>query len=344
MSNFGTMPDGTPVERVTITGGGLTARVLSYGAVLQDLRLAGHAAPLVLGFDHFAPYLTHSPYFGATAGRCANRIRDGHLELDGQHYQLDRNFLGKHTLHGGARSMGKRVWRVEDRAKDSVLLSIRLEDGEMGFPGALAARVQFALKPGGVFEVLMQAETHAPTLCNLAHHSYFNLGGHSIAGHLLRIDADQYLPVDAEMIPTGEERSVAGTRFDFRTLRPVAQAAPLDHNFCLSRGREALRAVAWLKNPDSGVQMELRTTEPGLQVYDGSRIDIALPGLTGQPMHGFAGVALEPQIWPDANHHPAFAQAVLRPGESYRQLTQYIFSAIHLFEGMKMSGFNGFQQ
>jgi aldose 1-epimerase len=326
MSPFGTLPDGSPVERVTLRGGGLSANVLSYGTVVQDLRLDGHDAPLVLGFDSFAPYLTHSPYFGATAGRCANRIRDGHLELDGQTYQLDRNFLGKHMLHGGARSMGKRLWQFESVSENRVSLTITLEDGEMGFPGRLEARVTYTLMPGGVFDVRMEAETDAPTLCNLAHHSYFNLGGDTVSEHLLTIRADHYLPVDDELIPTGEVRSLEGSRFDFRTPCPVAQARAVDHNFCLSQSREDLRPVAWLRHPANGLTMELRSTEPGLQVYDGTKIDIDLPGLGGMAMRAHSGIALEPQIWPDANHHAHFPQAILRPGERYRQHTQYVFS------------------
>ena len=326
MSRFGEMPDGSPVERITIRGGGLKANVLTYGAVIQDLRLEGYDAPLVLGFKNFAPYLTHSPNFGATAGRCANRIRDGHLELDGQTYQLDRNFLGKHLLHGGAAGMGKRVWRITRMDDDSVSLTITQCAGDMGFPGKLTTRVDFALLPDGVLDILIGAETDEPTLCNIAHHSYFNLGGETISNHLLKIRAENYLPVDKELIPTGEIRPVAGTGFDFRALAPVGQAHPVDHNFCLSRARGPLRPVAGLENPETGVAMELWTTEPGLQVYDGAKIDIDLPGLHGRAMRAYAGIALEPQVWPDANHHDAFPQAVLCPGEIYQQHTQYIFS------------------
>lgn len=325
---FGEMPDGTSVERVAIRGGGLTAHVMTYGAVIQDLRLDGHDAPLVLGFETFAPYLTQSPYFGATAGRCANRIRDGHLELEGRIYQLDRNFLGKHMLHGGSRGMGKRVWTIREVADDRVSLTLVQAAGDMGFPGNLETRLTFSLLPGGVFDIEIEAETDAPTLCNIAHHSYFTLGGETVSDHLMKIDAEAYLPVDDELIPTGEVRSVAGTAFDFTDFRPVRQAHKVDHNFCLSPAREPLRPVLWLKNRDTGVAMELRTTEPGIQVYDGAKIDIDLDGLAGQPMRAHAGIALEPQVWPDANHHDGFPQAVLRPGERYGQHTQYVFSRI----------------
>lgn len=326
-SVFGTMPDGTKVEKVTLQGGGLTASFLTYGAVLQDLRLEGHEAPLVLGFSDFASYLTHSPYFGATAGRCANRVRDGHLQLDGQTYQLDRNFLEKHTLHGGVEAAGKLLWQIAEQAENAVTFEITLPDGHMGFPGNLHTRVTFNLIDGGILDIVIDAETDAATLCNFAHHSYFNLdGGDTASDHILSIQSEHYLPVDDELIPTGELRDVADTPFDFRSPARFGQAHPIDHNFCLSDQREPLRSVAVLQSLKSGVTMECRTTEPGLQIYDGSHIDIALPGLMGKPMGPHAGIAIEPQVWPDANHHDAFPSAILRPGEIYRQHTQFVFA------------------
>ncbi|NDR57017.1 aldose epimerase family protein [Aliiruegeria sabulilitoris] len=328
VETFGQMPNGTPVGRYTISGGGLTARFLTFGAALQDLRLEGHAAPLVLGFEEFPAYLEHSKSFGITAGRYANRIRDGHVEIDGETYQLDTNFLGKHLLHGGAAGTGKRIWEVDHHGADSLALSIRLLDGEMGFPGNMVIHQTFTLLEGGVLDILLEAETDAPTLCNLAHHSYFNLGGENVADHLLQIDAETYLPVDEELIPTGERAPVEGTRFDFRhpaKIGPRSAQGLIDHNFCLSQERTTLRKVASLACPASGVSMELRTTEPGLQIFDGSPLNVPVPGLDGRRMGPGAGIAMEPQIWPDSPHNPDFAQAILRPGETYEQHTQYAF-------------------
>lgn len=328
MSDFGRLSSGETVERLAIAGGGLRGHVLTYGAVLQDLYLEGHAAPLVLGFDGLADYLKHSPYFGATAGRCANRIRDGHLELEDQTYQLDKNFLGKHCLHGGAAGMGKRLWQRESHSADAVELSFVSPDGDMGFPGELRASLRLALLEGGVLDIQLEATTKATTLCNLAHHSYFVLDDSgSVADHQLQIAADHYTPVDGELIPTGEVAPVAGTRLDFRQPAAVSQGQPLlDHNFCLSEQRQALRPVAWLSSSKSGLRMELRTSEPGLQVYDGAKVNIDLPGLDGRAMRAHAGLAMEPQVWPDANHHSHFPQAVLLVGQTYRQHSQYVFS------------------
>jgi aldose 1-epimerase len=199
----------------------------------------------------------------------------------------------------------------------------------MGFPGNLEILQTFRLLEGGVLDITMRATTDAPTLCNLAHHSYFNLGmEETVDGHTLRVDAATYLPVDPELIPTGEPAPVAGTRFDFRTASPLGPASAkglIDHNFCLSDDRVAIHPVAELCCPETGVAMEVRTTEPGLQVYCGAALDVPVPGLDGRRMGPRSGIALEPQVWPDAPHHPAFPQAVLRPGETYRQNTQFIF-------------------
>lgn len=330
LEDFGQTADGKTVQRVTLSGGGLTARFLTWGAVLQDLRLEGHAGPLVLGFETFAPYPEHSPYFGATAGRFANRIRDGHLEIDGKVHQLDTNFQGRHMLHGGAQGIGKLNWTLEAHGADFATFSIRLADGHMGFPGAMEIRQTFRLSEGGVLDIRMEATSDAPTLCNLAHHSYFNLGDTpDVKDHLLQVAAETYLPVDDGLIPTGEQAPVDGTRFDFRSpaaIGPRLAQGLIDHNFCLSPDRTDLRPVARLTCPASGVSMELRTTEPGVQVYDGSGLDVPVPGLDGRRMGRFGGIALEPQVWPDAPHHPGFPQALLRPGETYRQATQYIFT------------------
>ena len=330
IEEWGKTPDGRAVHRVKLSNGGLEACFLTYGAVLQDLRLEGHAPPLVLGFPEFESYLTDSPFFGAIAGRCANRIRNGHFEIDGQQFNLHKNFLNKHTLHGGSESAGKLIWTIVEHTAAGVTMSLRLADGHMGFPGQVDLLVTANLLEGAVLDFEMSATTKAPTLVNLAHHSYFNLdGSENVLHHRLRVDAEAYLPVDSELIPTGAVQPVEGTQFDFRVGAKIRTDGLLDHNFCLSSERRSIRPVAWLSSPESGVKMECRTTEPGLQIYDGAKISIDRPGLTGLPMGARAGIALEPQVWPDANHHPEFPQAVLRPGDVYMQHTQFAFQKEH---------------
>jgi aldose 1-epimerase len=186
----------------------------------------------------------------------------------------------------------------------------------------------------GALVCRFEAETDAPTLCNLAQHSYFNLddgGATDILDHSLEISADAYLPVDDELIPTGEVKPVAGTDFDFRTMRPIRRmrdGAPVayDHNFCLARERGPLRTIARAAGARSGVTMEVRSTESGVQLYSGQKVNVPVPGLQGIRYGASAGFCLEAQVWPDAANHPDFPSAVLRPGTPYRQVTEYRFA------------------
>ena len=329
---FGRTEAGDEVYRATISGGGLTARIMTWGAALQDLRLEGHDAPLTLGFPDFASYPRYSPYFGQTPGRFANRIDKGRFTLDGNSYQLEQN-EGENHLHGGHIGTGKSLWKIEDLAADSVRLGLVDPDGTAGYPGTCRLNCTYRLSGEGVLSIDYEAETDKPTICNLAHHSYFNLdGSETILDHELMIAADDYLPTRPDQIPTGEIAPVEGTPFDFREMRPVrreedGEQVLYDHNFCfcVSRERTAKRSVAMLRSVDSGIGMEVRTTEAGVQFYCGYKLKPTVPGLAGKTYGPFAGLCLETQTWPDAPNHPYFPSAVLRPGERLVQQTDYVF-------------------
>ncbi len=331
---FGTTQAGEAVPRFTIRGGGLRACILGWGAVVQDLRLDGHDAPLVLGFDRFGPYEADGGYFGALVGRFANRIRGGRFALAGRHHQTDRNFLGRHTLHGGAAGYARRLWEVSLHGRDFVTLSLHDPAGAMGFPGALDVTCTYRLKIPGTLSVEIGATCDAPTPCSLAQHSYFNLddgGAGEVLDHRVAILAGAYLPVDAECVPTGVVQPVEGTPFDFRQARPLrpdgdaGPAVAYDHNFCLAAARGPLRQASWAQGARSGIEMEMWTTEPGVQLYCGQHIAAGAPGLDGIAYRPFSGFCLEPQAWPDAPNRPYFPQATLSPGETYHQVTEYRF-------------------
>ncbi len=329
---FGTTAHGEEVRRVTIRGGGLTARIMTWGATVQDLRLDGHQPALVLGFETFDHYPAHSPYFGATPGRYANRIAFGRFTLDGETYQVDQNQQGVHHLHGGSQGIGKRVWQIADLGADFVRLEITDPDGHMGYPGTCQIACTYRLSGDGVLSVVHEAETDRPTLCNMAHHSYFTLdGGVDILDHELMIDAPRYLPVDSDQIPTGQIAPVEGTPFDFTQTRPIRFADrdgqfAYDHNYCLSDARVDMRPVASVRSPRSDVTMAVHTTESGLQFYCGFKITAPVTGLDGVSYGACSGLCLESQIWPDSPNHDGFPSAVLRPGERLSQATDYIFS------------------
>ena len=319
---FGTTPDGRPVAAVTLRGPHLTARVLTLGATVQDLRLDGVAHPLVLGFPAAEDYFGPGLYAGALVGRFANRLGGGRFAIDGREYRAGCNEAGRNLLHGGADGIHHGIWTIAGLAGDRVALVLELPDGHMGFPGALRIRAEISVC-GDALAFDLRAEADAPTLCSLAHHGYFALDDSGDArGHLLQAAADHYLPVDAGLIPTGEIAAVEGTRFDFRRPRDL-RGGDYDHNLCLARARGPLRPVAALTGR-SGLRMEIETTEPGLQLYDGRHFDGAA-GLDGRRYGPHAGVALETQLWPDAPNHPGFPDAVLRPGQVWRAVTRYRF-------------------
>lgn len=329
---FGQTQSGETVYRVEIKGGGLTAKIITWGAVIQDLRLDGHDAPLLLGFDDFDSYPAHSSYFGATPGRCANRIGGGKFTLDGKNYQLDLNEKGVTHLHGGKDNIAKRNWTIVEHDVDRVVLKIVDPDGRGGYPGNCTIQATYWVHGNGEFSVTYESTSDQPTIANVCQHAYFNLDGRDDAlGHDIMIAADGYLVTNELQIPTGEVRPVAGTVFDFREMSPMkrfdgSEQALYDHNFCLSTERTAKRSVALARSLNSGVSLEVRTTEPGVQFYGGFKLDVPVPGLDGRKYGPFAGFCLETQIWPDAINHEGFPDAVLRPGEVLRQETDYIFS------------------
>lgn len=325
IDTFGTLPDGQIVKAITLRGGGLTARVLTYGATIQDLRLDGVAHSMVLGAPELEPYLGPMTYFGAMVGRFANRIANGRFEIDGNMYQVPCNWIGKHALHGGSVGSGQRIWDIASLEGDAVRLTLRMSDGEMGFPGTLEVTLEIRLSDRGRMEFVTTAISDCTTPCSFAHHGYFNLsGGDTITEHRLRIDANRYLPVDDALIPTGEIRDLSDSQFDFRKTAPIGTRG-LDHNFCLN-AEGAMRPVAWLSSLESGTTLTVETDQPGLQVYDGAYIPVeGLPGIDGRIYGPYAGIALETQHWPDAPNQSAFPDSLLYPGQRYLHRVAYCF-------------------
>jgi aldose 1-epimerase len=297
------------------------------------VRLKGIDHPLVLGFDNAESYVTHSPFFGAVVGRSANRIGKGRFSIDGKPYQVSLNDHGKNHLHGGFKGFGMRNWTIAASDASSVTLTIDSPEGEEGYPGHVKATVRYSVEPGNVIRMEASATTDAPTLVNLAQHAYFNLDDSAdILDHVVQILADSYTPVDADLIPTGEVVAVAGSNFDFRTPRPVRRMrgddrVKYDLNYVVSRQRgTTVREQARVTSPKNGVTLSVASTEPGVQFYDGMWMNVTVPGLGGRRYGVNAGLCLEPQVFPDAPNHAGFPSSILRPGETYRQVTTFTFS------------------
>lgn len=326
---FGKLDDGTDIHEVVLEAEGLRLALISYGASIRDLAMIAAAAPrpLVLGLDSVEDYMRHSSHMGAIAGRYANRIAHGRFELDGRTVQLSLNQAGRHHLHGGGpNGFGKRPWVLVEANDRSARFAVASPDGDEGYPGRCDAACLYELAGPGLVRITLTATADAPTVVNLATHSYFNLdGGPDILDHRLEIPAGAYTPVDADLIPTGEIAPVAGTPFDFRQSRPVRhESQTYDHNWVVHRDRAtAPRLLARLTGPRTGTTLEVHSTEPGIQFYDASKMNLPVTGTYGRRFGPHAGLCLEPQLFPDTPNNPQFGSAVLRPGETYRQVTEY---------------------
>jgi aldose 1-epimerase len=319
MTHFGTTQKGADVDLATIAAGDLRVQILTFGAIVQDVRLAGVPHGLSLGSDSLADYEDTMGYFGAIVGPIANRISNARVRLDGMMYELERNENGQIHLHSGADGVHRKVWRITAQTTDSVTLALAMPDGVAGLPGQREISVTYRVSTPATLTMTIEGTTDTTTCMNFASHIYWNLDGTKTwAGHALQIAADNYLPVDDTVCPTGEIAAVAGTDMDFSKPRVLGIGAPaLDHNFCLSDNVAPLRDVLWLTG-QSGLQMTVATTEPGIQIHDASGSH-----RPGKPP--YEGFVIEPQRWPDAPNNANFPSIKVAPNLSYHQSTSWTF-------------------
>jgi aldose 1-epimerase len=337
---FGSLNDGTVVDMLTLKNStGAVAKIITYGATLTELWVpdrTGKTADVVLGFDQIEGYVGTHAWIGATAGRVANRIAKGKFTLDGKQYTLEIN-NAPNTLHSGEKSLHRVVWKAEPVPSPhaaSVRFSYLSPDGDEGFPGNLSVTVTYTLTDANELKLEYTAKTDKPTPVNLTNHSYFNLGATpDVLATVLYLNAATYTPFDATSIPTGEIATVKGTPLDFTT--PTAIGAHIaemkgdpggyDNNFVLGDpGKLKLAARAF--DPGSGRQMEVWTTEPGIQFYTGNFLDGSIVGKRGVHYQKRGAFCLETQHFPDSVNRPDFPSTILAPGSIYRQETIYKFS------------------
>lgn len=339
--DFGKTPDGTPVERYTLTNGKIAAKIITYGGILAELLVPdknGKLGDVVLGFDTLDPYVKGHPFFGATVGRYANRIAKGKFSLDGKDYTLAVN-NGPNSLHGGLKGFDKYVWKVEKSDESSLTLSHVSKDGDEGYPGTMHVQVTFTVTKDSALRIDYKATTDKSTVLNLTNHSYFNLGGPAsgpILDHVVQLEADAYTAVDDTLIPTGKIAPVRGTALDF--TKPMAIGARFselksdpvgyDHNFVLRGHGELTALAARVTEPKSGRIMEVYTTEPGVQLYTSNFMDGTLTGKDGVVYKKYGAFCLETQHYPDSPNHSEFPTTVLRPGQTFTSTTIYKFPTI----------------
>lgn len=319
--HFGTTATGEDVEKITLQAGDLTVAILTWGAVVQDVRLAGVDRSLTLGSDRLSDYEGAMRHHGSLIGPIANRISNARIKIGSMMYELERNQDGRIHLHSGTGATHLRVWTVTAQSDNHVTLACALSDGTCGLPGNRRISVTYTVTAPATLTMQITGTTDTKTAMNFANHSYWNLDGTPTwDGHSLRIAADTYLPVTPDCYPTGEIVAVEGSGMDFREMREIRVKNPwFDNNFCLSQARQPLRPVMTLTG-QSGVSLDIATTEPGLQVYDGR--DAIRPGHAN-----FEGLAIEAQFWPDAPNNRSFPSIIVSPQAPYSQVTTYTFSA-----------------
>jgi aldose 1-epimerase len=340
---FGTTTDGQPVYAYTLsTPSGSSMTVITYGGIITQLNVPdknGKLGDVVLGFDNMRQYEMQSPYFGAIIGRYANRIANGEFKLGSVTYKVPTN-NGPNMLHGGFKGYDKRIWSADTAITadgPSIKLSLVDPDGCEGFPGTVRMSVIYSLTADNTVKIQYFATADKPTPVNFTNHSYFNLkdGGRSpIFDHVLQLMADHYLPVNSTLIPTGEIASVKGTPIDFTSAKPIGRDLKAmggkpegyDHNLCLNSQDGSLSKAAVVDEPTTGRHMEVWTTEPGLQLYSGNFLDGTVKGKGGVAYQQHSAFALEAQHYPDSPSQPNFPSTILKPGQVYRQITEYRLS------------------
>jgi aldose 1-epimerase len=343
-SLFGRTADGILVDIFTLRNrNGMEARIMTYGGIVVSLTAPdrnGKFTDVVFGYDTLNEYLKYNPCFGALVGRYANRIGGAKFSLEGRTFTLPKN-NGENCLHGGFKGFDKVVWQAkpDETAKGPALeLDYLSKNGEESFPGNLSAKAIYTLTHENELRVVFSATTDATTVCNLTHHSYFNLAGKGdVLNHELYLNASHFTPTNAALIPTGELKSVDGTPFDFRKPTKIGArineadeqlklAGGYDHNLVIDKPPGELGLVARIYEPSTGRVMEVLSTEPGMQFYTGNHLTgiMGKGGWIYQPRTAFC---IEPEHFPDSPNKPQFPTTELKPGQIYQNTNIYRFSA-----------------
>ena len=340
---FGKTPDGEAQVYTLKNASGAYVKISTLGATIVDISVPdkdGKIGSVVLGFDSAEGYLSDAnQYFGCTTGRYANRIAKGKFKIDGKEYQVATN-NGPNHLHGGEkRSLDKVLWKAEvlEKQPPALQMTYSSPDGEEGYPGKLDITVTFKWNDKSELTIEYAAKTDKATPVNLTNHSYFNLSGpgsKTVLDHKLLVNADQYIPTDDTLIPTGAAKSVEGTPLDLRKMTRLGDGIDelaktpnigYDHTLVINRKKaDSLALAAKLVDPATGRSLTVTTDQPGIQVYTGNFLK-GQKGAGGLTYPQRSAVCLETHLAPDAVNQPILGDGILKPGESYKHVCIYAF-------------------
>ena len=347
--DFGTLPDGRRADLYILTNAsGASVEITNYGGIVRAINVPdknGKLDSVVLGYNDVSGYIPTVGYLGALIGRVGNRIANGECVLNGQKLRLAKNENGVTHLHGGDAGFNVKLWDatpIEGICEDMLILKYVSPDGEEGYPGTLRVMVTYTFTDDNELMIRYEAVSDKDTLCNLTNHTYFNLCGESsgrtIVDHTFELNCDTFTVVDARCIPTGEQRDVTGTPFDFREAVRVGDRLDMtpndeqlgfgkgiDHNFNINDFEAGLRFAAEVVDPDSGRVMDVFTDMPAVQFYAANTLEGEKRGRSGRVYGHHEGFCLETQYAPDSINHPEFIDSVLRAGEKYDYTTIFAF-------------------
>ncbi len=341
--NFVGEKNGKQTALYTLTNAnGVEVCITNFGGRLVSVMVPdkdGKMTDVILGFDNVNDYMTVPSDFGASIGRYANRIGGASFKIDDVVYNVDKND-GENCLHGGKEGWQYQVYDAEQPDAQTLVLTMNSPAGEMGFPGNVTAVVTYKLTDDNSIDISFSGTSDAPTVFGMTNHAYFNLSGNpAVEGtdHVLYINADQFTPTDAALIPTGEILPVEGTPMDFRTPKTLAQDINVeyealkfgngyDHNWVLNTACDLAQLAFSLYSPASGILLEGYTDQPGVQVYSGNFLTGEVAGKHGIKYPMRASICLETQKYPDSPNKLDWPSVVLRPGDTYTHRCIYKFS------------------
>ncbi len=335
--------EGKQIQLFTLRNShGMIVQITNYGGKIVSIIVPdkkGSFADVCLGYESAEEYVNGIASLGATMGRVTNRIANARFTLNDSTYHLAKN-NGEHTIHGGSKGFRYRVWDPDQIDDKTLELSYFSPDGEEGFPGNLQLTVRFSVTDDNELKLTYRATTDKPTVINFTNHAFFNLKGEGngdILNHKLMVNAEYYTPVDEAAIPTGEILPVKDTPLDFSELTTIGDrinedfdqlkyVGGYDHNYVIAKNDGELGLAALLYEPGSGRVMEVKTTEPGIQVYTANSLTENDKGKGGKTYGPRSSICLETQHFPDSPNHPNFPSTILNPGEQYISTTIYKFS------------------
>ncbi len=332
------------IEVYKLDNSKMQVELLNLGAIIRSIKIRdcnGVMRDVVLGYDDLEQYRENPCFFGAVVGPIANRTSKAKFYIDGQEYRMVPN-EGVNNLHSDfEKGIHKSFFSVESGVCNNVIqMVLNRKDMEDGFPGNREIKVTYSLSDSNELSIEYAIKSDKKTAIGLTNHSYFNIGGHdsgSVLGQTLKLKCSYMTPVEDDLIPTGDLRDVKDSPFDFVDGRKISNnlnlfekdkqieiAGGLDHNFVRDDGYGTYAPTAWLFDSKTGIELEMSTDLPGVQVYAGSNITKGI-GKENVTYDKFSGICLETQFFPNSLNEEAFVKPVIEAGKIFNSKTSYRF-------------------